>query len=204
MSVEDIQKVNELAQELLKKNFVENREEAVKKAQEMLDKKITGEVPEREKEAEEQGKSPAFSKEKVKEEKPEEKEKQEKSTIIDDNSLKELRNKINQTEEYTKKQFANYKNALIALEKEIKKVKQQVDKINTSAPKDPAEEPQKVQDPAEEPQKVKKGQDHGNQTKSDSSQEEPQKVKDKKSNPRTGDNKSEDVSIEKMFYFGNK
>jgi hypothetical protein len=62
----------------------------------------------------------------------------------------------------------------------------------------PSEEPQKVsEDPANEPQKV-----------SEDPANEPQKVEqpaqEKESNPRTGGNKSDDVSIEKMFYFGNK
>ena len=41
MSVEDIQKVNTLAQELLNKGFASSREEAVEKAQGMLNKEIT-------------------------------------------------------------------------------------------------------------------------------------------------------------------
>ncbi|MBD3355013.1 hypothetical protein GF361_03435 [Candidatus Woesearchaeota archaeon] len=187
--VEDIQKVNELAQELLKKNFVESRDEAVKKAQEMLNKNITGDVPEKEKETKEQGKSPDFHKKEEKEEKIGGAE--EKQSTISENSLKELRDKINQTKKYTEKQFASYKNALIALEKEIRKVKQQVNKINMRKP-----------NPEKKPMNVNKKE---NEKKEQDPAEEPQKVEEKEnSNPRTGNHKSEDVSIEKMFYYGNK
>ena len=162
MSVEDIQKVNDLAQELLKKGFVGSREEAVQKAQEMLNKEITGAAQIKETD-----------------------EKQNIAASGDD--PEKLRNMVERTKEYVERQFNGYKNALIALEKEINALKQQVSELKTKAAKpDPAEEPMKVEksgDPAEEPQKVEEKKD---------------------SHPKVGRNNPEDVSIEKMFYFGNK
>ncbi|MEE9524996.1 MAG: hypothetical protein V3V78_00120, partial [Candidatus Woesearchaeota archaeon] len=66
------------------------------------------------------------------------------------------------------------------------------------APKvEPAPVEEKQENPANEPQQVAPG-----------PAEEPQKVeeaqKEGESNPRTGNHNSEDVSIEKMFYYGNK
>ncbi|MBW2995984.1 hypothetical protein KY332_01655 [Candidatus Woesearchaeota archaeon] len=184
MSIEDIQKVNKLAQELLDQGFTESREDAVKKAQEMLNKEITGahiEVKETD-------------------------EKQNVAAVADDPD--KLRNMIDRTKTYLENQLSGYKNALLALEKEIRALRQEVETLKarkeTNAGKpdpadipqkvdDPANEPQKVEDPAEEPQKV------------DDPANEPQKVEEKKeSHPKRGEYNSDDVSVEKMFYYGNK
>ena len=181
MSVEDIQKVNKFAQELLDQGIVESREEAVKKAQEMLNKEIAG------------GDVQV-------------KETEEKQNIAASGSNEDnLRNMIERTKTYMETQFNGYKNALIALEKEIRRLHQEVETLKSR----PVPQPTKQQDPAEEPQKVEESapQDPGTQTKSDSSQE-PQKVEVKQesgeSHPKVGKTNAEDVSIEKMFYFGNK
>jgi hypothetical protein len=188
MSVEDIQRVNKLAQELLDQGFTESREDAVKKAQEMLNKEIVGDNIEI-------------------------KETDDRQNVASvGNSEERLRNIIERTKEYTEKQFANYKNALIALEREIRALKQEVEtlkakgtnagkseegkpdpadipqKVSEEEKPDPAEEPQKVEDPANEPQKVE---EKSEEQKSDS-------------HPKRGEFNSDDVSVEKMFYFGNK
>jgi hypothetical protein len=191
MSVENIQKVNTLAQELLDKGFADSRDEAVQKAQEMLNKEIVGtnvEIKETD-------------------------EKQNVASVAGDNEDR-LKNMVERTKEQVERQLNGYKNALIALEKEIRALRQDVETLKSRAihakpgpaeepqkvKPDPEEEPMKVDDPANEPQKVSE------EGKPDPANE-PQKVEEKQegeSHPKVGRTNSEEVSIEKMFYFGNK
>ena len=102
MSVEDIQKVNKLAQELLDQGFTDSRETAVQKAQEMLNKEVV---------SAQQMNEPV----------------QQQSAVQTDSD--NLKNMIERTKEQIARQFAGYKNALIALEKEIMSLKEEVSKL---------------------------------------------------------------------------
>lgn len=101
--IETIQKVNKLAQELLNQKIVTSREDAVKKAQEMLNKEIPG----NDLQIKESGNRQNIA-------------------AADDGNL---RNLISRQKEQMDRQFEGYKNALIGLEKELKNVKAQVQEI---------------------------------------------------------------------------
>jgi len=169
MSVEDIQKVNQLAQELLKKGFVADRDEAVKKAQEMLNKEIAGNDVETRETDDRQ------------------------NVAASGDSEERLRNIVERTKTYMESQLNGYKNALIALEKEIRRLNQEVEQLKSRPrPQPPKEEP-KVEEPKPEAPAPQQPAPQPEATKQEGN-----------SNPRTGNHKSDDVSIEKMFYFGNK
>jgi len=176
MSVEDIQKVNELAQELLDKNFAADRDEAVKKAQEMLNKEITGGEKEMNQEIgnndDRQNVETAGS------------------------SEERLRNMIERTKEYMEGQLTAHKNALIGLEKAMRQLHQEIETLKSR----PAPQPQKVEEPAPQPAQ----QEQPQQAAQPAQQEAPAQEQGSDPNPRTGSHKPDDVSIEKMFYYGNK
>ncbi len=170
MSVEDIQKVNKLAQELLDQKIIESREEAVQKAQEMLNKEIVGDNIQIKETDDRQNVAAAG------------------------NSEERLRNIIERTKEYMEKQFAGYKNALMALEREIRALQQQVEELKSKAqsssqeriPEEPSE-PEQKQEPEKQEQL-----------------EESEKKSEGEPHPKRGNYNPDDVSVEKMFYFGNK
>ena len=168
MSVEDIQKVNEMAQTFLDQGVYSSREEAVKKAQEMLNKKIAGNDLQI-------------------------KETEDKQNIAaSGEDADKLRNMVERTKEYVERQFGGYKNALIALEKEIRALKQEVETLK-SRPAAPVQQAPQQQAPShqqEQPQQQAPAQEAPKQSN--------------ESNPRTGKSNPDDVSVEKMFYFGNK
>jgi len=158
MSVEDIQKVNNLAKELLDQGFCESRDDAVQKAQEMLNKEIAqGQVGEE---------NQSSSKQEVDE--------------------AQLRNMVERTKSYVESQLSGYKVALLGLEKELRNLHQQVQELKTKASQQAA---QAAPAPIQETSETEKNEE---------------KPKESKNNPRTGNISSEDVSIEKMFYYGNK
>ena len=163
MSVEDIQKVNQLAQEYLDQGFADSREEAVKKAEETLNKDL-GIGTLQEKHAEE--------------------------TSSDKGDSENLRNMITRTKEYMERQFVGYKNALLGLEKEIGVLKQQIVDLSARGERRAAQKSEvsdaNVQEAAQQEEQKELPQDK------------------KESNPRTGNHTSDEVSIEKMFYYGNK
>jgi hypothetical protein len=165
MSIEDVQKVNQLAQELLNKGFASTREEAVEKAQGMLNKEITAANVET---------------------------KETDNNESSGNSEERLKNIVERTKEHFERQLAAYKNALVALEKEINSLKEQIKELKSSGVAKSAADSgiaEKKVEEASQPQKEL--------PKEESSQ-------DKESNPRTGSHQPDDVSIEKMFYYGNK
>ncbi len=170
MSVEDIQKVNKFAQELLDQGVVETREDAVAKAQEFLNKEIAGnDVQIRETD-----------------------EKQNIAASAD--SEERLRNMVERTKTYVESQFAAYKNALLGLERELHALHQQVEELKARGAVKTAADTGFAEKKVEEAAEAGEGKP-----------EDPAKVEEKKeSHPRTGNHNSEDVSIEKMFYYGNK
>ena len=85
------------------------------------------------------------------------------------------------------RQFAGYKNALMALEKEMGVLQQQIVDLSARGESRAAQESGVAEKNVEaQPEQPK---------------EAPPR---RESNPRTGEHTSEEVSIEKMFYYGNK
>jgi SMC interacting uncharacterized protein involved in chromosome segregation len=152
MSIEDVQKVNKLAQELLNQKIVSSRDEAVRRAQQMLNKEIAGNNVASQAAA--------------------------KPVAFDDSNLKSL---IERLKDNTDKQFAAYKNALIALEKEINSLKSKIAELSAKR------ESVAVQ--------------NAQQAAASQEQQKPA-AQSKPPHPRMGNYKPEQVAIEKMFYYG--
>ena len=144
MSVDDIQKVNKLAQDLLNQGICSDRQEAVKKAEEMLNKNLAKNV--------------------------------EPSAVAssEDDNFKML---FDRFKDYTQKQMQVFRNDLQCLNDQIKSLKSQLH----SRPKPVVKQAENSDNP---------------QTTI--------KEDDDKPHPKRGNTKSEDVCIEKMFYYGNK
>ena len=162
MSVEDVMKVNQMARNFLDQGVSSSRDEAVEKAQEMLNKDITGENTKKEikKEAPAQGEN-----------------------------MDDIQNTLKRMKEQTERKFEAYRNALMALEKEIVSLKSAVNRLNNQKPAAPVQESA----PAAPTQEA-----------ATPAQPEAPASEEKESHPRTGNHKAEEVSIEKMFYYGNK
>ena len=155
MSVEDVMKVNKMAKEFLDQGICSSRDEAVKKAQETLNKEIAGNDI------------------KVEEAKQ--------STVVEDDSVEKLKNMLERMKDQTERRFEAYKNALMALEKEIVALKGKITTASLSKPEPSAPEP-KIEEGAEPEAKEEK----------------------KESHPKRGNYNPDDVAVEKMFYMGNK
>lgn len=157
--IEDIQRINKLAQELLDHGITSSREDAVKKAEEMLSKRLI-----------EKDCSRVFS------------DKQVNQVIADkDKDTDYYKNMAERTKEFMEKELANYKSALNALASEVRSLREQVEKLSARKTEFAAAEAQ-PHPPVEKQVSLKP----------------------KESHPKRGDYKSEDVSVEKMFYYGNK
>lgn len=107
MSVEDVMKINKMAQELLNQGIVSSRDEAVKKAQEMLSKDILPQP---------QGRNTDNKQ----------------SVVMNDSSIEALRNNLERMKERYESQFAAYKNALVGLEKEITDMKRVMSQLSVN------------------------------------------------------------------------
>ena len=154
--IEDIQKVNKLAQELLNQGIATSRDEAVEKAQQFLNKEITSE-----------------------------------QKVTSDNKIQtgnitveSLKNIFERHKEITQRKFNDFRSAINALAEEINNIKEQLSKARVEA----RTAKQAGLDPEQKTGQIKL---------------KPEE-KEKESHPRRGNWKSEDVSIEKMFYCGNK
>jgi len=156
--IEDIQKVNKLAQELLDQGVATSRDEAVEKAQQFLNKEITTD------------KQKVTSDNKVQ---------------VADLTLENLKNIFDRQKEMTQQRFNDFRSAINALADEISSIKKELKSR-------PMPEAKTAEDAGLEPEK-KTG-----QVKLKPKQEE------KESHPKRGNWKSEDVAIDKIFYFGNK
>jgi len=158
MSVEDVMKVNKLAQDLLDQGLVASRDDAVKRAQEMLSKEIVGND---------------IKVEDV----------QDKQTIsVNDNSLDKLRNMVERIKEHSERKLDSYKDGLMALEKELKCLRVEIEDMKSRERRKAMEAKASVEK-KEVQEKI---------------------VEEKESHPRKGNFNSDDVSVEKIFYFGNK
>lgn len=165
ISIEDIQKINNLVSELLKKGICSTREEAVKMAESYLNKQVISDK------------------------------KTEVSKVLSPKKEDEYRNMIERTKTYMQKELMNLRNALEILAKEISKLKQEVNNLKIAGESKSVEntelEGKNVKEAAEEQEKLEE-------------EEEKEEKKDKKFYPKQGKFGSEDVSVEKMFYYGNK
>jgi len=161
MSVEDVMSVNKLAQDLLDQGLVASREDAVKKAQGMLNKEIAGND--------------------IKVEDTENKQ-----TIVADNSIEKMKNTIQRTKDYNEKHFKHFKEHIEELYGEVRKLKEEIISLKAKGiaktTQDSNLSEKKVEDACEAPKEEKKAEPH----------------------PKRGNATSEDVAIEKIFYFGNK
>jgi hypothetical protein len=97
MSIEDVQKVNQMAQNLLDQKMVETREEAVKEAQRLLNKEIVGR-----KEVNEDGSAAAKD------------------------DFEYYKNIITRTKDYTLQQLNEFKRQIEALTTEVTKLKAEI------------------------------------------------------------------------------
>jgi len=159
MSVENIMKINKLAKELLMQGIAKSRDEAVIKAQDMLNQ-----------EAALQGLDKA-------------RENKSFSTVQNEAQEESVKHRLDRMQEYNDRKFEAYKSALLGLEKEISDLKKQ---IST---------PTRLMNASSET----RGSDS-----SPRAREEQKEIKKKESHPRSGNYNSNDVSVEKIFYYGNK
>lgn len=183
--VEDIQKINKMARELLEHGMAQSLDEACQKAEQMLTKGEISEIKPKTVEingrqqiiADNSQQTVVNNSQPVKEEpvqtsetpqstntKSEEMTWQEAMKTNNDFIIK----KLNGFEEGVRKAVEHF-------QKEISNLKQNITNIQTSSPKSEEKSQRPVSD-----------------------------VEDETSHPRQGDFKPSDVSIDKMFYFGNK
>lgn len=173
--VEDIQRINDLARELLNHHMADSLTEAVEKARQMLNKTdvpgVGMGIP-----------NPVLKKEEFKiEELKEAKQEQAFSQRINNDEWKQVLSKNN---EYIVEQFRLMKSKLEEAFKEIETLKEKVKKM------DP---------PLRQLMQEEKKQQHeqGQHTIAQPQQKQ-------EAHPRQGNFQSSDVAIDKIFYFGNK
>ena len=169
--IEDIQKVNKLSQELLDQGVTEDREDAVKRAQEMLNKDISP------------NQTQVVSNEKTV---------QHDMAKLDVAKCMDL---INKTRGQMSRQIDIFSGKMNEIIKEINDIRDQLKSGTSKTASETNIETEKplkeaVEEPEEEPQEEKP--------------EKQEKLQKKEPHPKRGNFKSDDVSIEKMFYFGNK
>jgi len=162
--IEDIQKVNKLAQDLLDQGIIDSREDAVKKAQYILKKNIV-----------------------------DQKVSQQNSVEMGEESLEQYKNIIMRTKEYALRQLSMFRNDIQSLAQEVNKIKDELEALKNMRERKSAQEAGlndiKTNEAADEKKEV---------------QQNIETKKEEKGNPRSGDFNSSDVSIEKIFYCGDK
>ena len=139
MSVDDIQKVNKLAQDLLDQGICTERQQAVQQAEQMLNKNLTkaSQTPE-----------------------------------LNNEQMDEFKNFMMRSKDYMEKQLKVFRQDIQSLANQIEELKKQI----RTAP------PPIIKEKCETPQTELETKPH----------------------PRSGNTEAKDVSIEKMFYYGNK
>jgi hypothetical protein len=155
--IEDVQKVNKLAQELLNQGIASTRDEAVQKAQQFLNKEIT------------QERTPAHKT----------------SQALPEVNLDILKNMLERQRDMTQRQLQDFRSAINSLAEEISRIKEQLSRAKVEA--------RTASDAGLSPEQ-----------KTGQLKLEKKEEKKKEPHPKRGDWKSEDVAIEKIFYFGNK
>ncbi len=166
MSVEDIQKVNKLAQDLLNQNICSDRQEAVQKAEQMLNKSIVSSQ----------------------------------SSNHSSEELDKYKNMIQRQRDYFERQFNQFKLDIQSLAEEIRLIKSKVNASRViNSPTQPSQFTSSQPAPSQNSEAPK--------TSEESIAPVPQatlNTKPEEPHPRVGRNNPSDVSIEKMFYYGNK
>lgn len=114
--IEDIQKINKLAQEFLEQGIVSSREEAVKKAQEMLKSSDMPENPENDK-AKESDK---------------EKTEREENKMENNQQFMALKGMIEQNKTYLKEQLDTFRSAINNIIAEFNKLEKEVESLRLS------------------------------------------------------------------------
>jgi hypothetical protein len=160
ISIEHIQKINNLVQELLKKGVAETREDAVRMAESYLNKKI---VSEQQKKTETNDKAP-------------------------EKDIDYYMNIFERTKDYMQKELRNFRQALEAIAKEIGHLKKEISDLKTRG----------------EARSAKNSELDGKNVKEAAGQKKLAEEKDKEFHPKQGRFNPNDVSVEKMFYYGNK
>lgn len=121
MSVEDIQKVNKLSQELLDQGIADSREDAVKQAQQILNKEIV-------------------DKQEISED----------GNIVVKDDLEYYKNIITRTKEYTLQQLNKFKKEIETLTTEVHRLKAELSALKPGEGKsvqEPVEQKKDVQNP---------------------------------------------------------
>ena len=168
ISVEDVQKINNLVQELLKKGVCSTREEAVKMAEKYLDRRVIS------------SRNDALG--------PETRISQTPQNAPSDD-IEALRNIIERTREYAQKDLQKFRAALEVLAKDIDNIKKDIRNLKTAG----------------ESRSVSNSGLDGKSVKEASQQKlEKKENKERAFHPKQGRLNPEDVSVEKMFYYGNK
>jgi len=166
IAVEDIQKINNLVQELLKKGVCSTRDEAVKMAEKFLDKQVIS------------------SKTQVLGPEPQTNQVAQNSSSQD---IETLRNMLERTKEYLQKDLQKFRAALEVLAKDMDNVKKEIRNLRVAGENNSVKgtdlDGKNVKEAAEEQKKI--------ETKNDF-------------HPKQGRYKADDVSVEKVFYFGKK
>ncbi|MBW2978220.1 hypothetical protein KY331_05210 [Candidatus Woesearchaeota archaeon] len=174
ISIEDIQKINNMVQELLKKGVCSTREEAVKMAEKYLDKKVVS------------SRTDALG--------PEPKASQTPQNAASQD-LETLRSVIERTKEYTQKDLQKFRAALEILARDIDNIKKEIRNLKVAG------ENRSVANTELEGKNVKEATEEQEKLEEETPKEE---KKDKNFHPKQGRLNSEDVSVEKMFYYGKK
>lgn len=179
-SVDKIMKVNQLAQDLLNQGIVSSRDEAVKKAEEMLDTSIVkSEVAN---DGNEQQVVPAENKEAPAEAQSQETAPAEPAPAPA--APQQNNGDVEKLYGFVKQQFAVFGDNLKTLNNKIEALQTEVDFLKNKVKSQPAAPAQNQSAPSQSPAQEEK-KEGGNM-------------------PRTGATNPDDVSIDKMFYFGNK
>lgn len=203
-SVDKIMRVNELAQQLLNQGVVASRDEAVKKAEEMMNTNIAKAdvvndgneqqvVPQEES-------SQSNSQEQSQE--AQNSETQMSQTPSQSNAQVNADNEqVTKLYNYVKEQFSIFKDNIVKLNNEIKQVKEDLESLRTRMNSN-----RNSSAPSSSQQSSNQSSD---QSSSDNSQSENKDSSDSSGNsgashPRAGSTNPDDVAIDKMFYYGNK
>lgn len=166
MSVEDINKINKLAQELLDHGLCASRDDAVKRAEEMLNKKL----------ADVQSNVPS---------------------VNSDGSIKApddpdyYRNIIERTRDQIQRDMKSFSEMLTLLASEVDSLKEEIKNL-------------KINSKPIEQENVKEEVDKELKEEQTQIVDESKKESNDDPHPKRGNFNSDDVSIEKMFYYGNK
>ena len=167
MSVEDIEQVNKLAQNLLDQGLANSRDDAVLQAEKILNKKLAKPI-------DNQG------------------------SVIVKEDIERYKNIIERNKEYIEKHLKMFKEHIELLSKEIVNLKDEVAGLKAKGISKSTEGSRLS---------VKNVEEDSSEQASEEPKETHKKVveKEKKeSHPKRGDFNSDDVAIDKIFYYGNK